>query len=206
MDLAAQREHAIKILLENSEPEQPIDLDFLIDHECRKLFNLPPRPANSPPYIGWMTGTAMAKAPIGRISKEGLEHIKRWEGCRTKAYKCPAGVWTIGYGHTKGVRPGMTIDLAEAENLLNEDIQRFEKAIRSYVRVPLTQGQFDALTSFAFNVGIEAFRKSTLVRLLNEGRYNTAALQFARWTYAGGKQLPGLIRRRNDEYGMFVDE
>lgn len=206
MDLAAQREHALRILIERSEQGQPLHIDYVIDNECRRVFNLPPRPANSAPYVGWMQQSASTKAPVGRISKEGLEHIKRWEGLRTNAYKCPAGVWTIGYGHTRTAKPGMMISHLEAEQLLQDDLKDFERAVRSYVRVPLSQGQFDALVSFAFNVGTDAFRRSTLVKLLNQGRYNTAALQFSRWTYAGGKQLPGLVRRRNDEYGMFVDE
>ncbi len=207
MNLSQRREQALRILVEKQGNTEPLPIDYVIDDECRRELGLPPRPANSMPYIGWMTSTSpMSKAPVGRVSQKGIDHIKRWEGCRTNAYKCPAGVWTIGYGHTRTAKPGQMISHEEAERLLREDISRFEEGVRAYVRVPLSQGQFDALVSFAYNIGNEAFRKSTLVRLLNEGKYQTAALQLHRWVNAGGKKLTGLVQRRNDEYGLFTEE
>lgn len=205
MNIQERRQHALSILADGENATLPLPIDYVIDDECRRKLSLPPRPATSFPYEGWMMQKSKTLAPIGRISQKGIEHIKRWEGLRTNAYKCPANVWTIGYGHTKTAKPGMMISHLEAEELLRKDLKRFEDAVRRLVRVPLNQGQFDALVSFAFNVGTEAFRRSTLLRLLNEGKYNTAALQFHRWVYAGGKKLPGLIRRRNDEHGLFTE-
>jgi lysozyme len=151
-----------------------------------------------------MVNNSMSKAPIGRISKNGIDLIKSWEGCRANAYLCPAGIWTIGYGHTKTVTPGMKIDYTKADSLLLEDLKRFESAIRQLVKVPLNQNQFDALVSFTFNVGEGAFKGSTLLRLLNAGNYNAAAAQFGKWVYAGKKVLPGLVARREAEYQLFI--
>lgn len=137
------------------------------------------------------------------LSPAGLALIKRFEGLRTEAYRCPAGVWTIGYGSTRGVREGMRITEAQAESLLVEDCKRFERAVVGMVEVPITQGQFDALVSFAFNLGAEALRRSTLLRLLNQSRYAEAASQFPRWNKAGGRVLDGLTKRRAAERAMF---
>ena len=155
------------------------------------------------PYIGWMVGTAPEPPKLKILSQEGLELIKRWEGLRTNAYKCPAGVWTIGYGHTKSVKPGMMISHMEAERLLLEDVKVYQGAVRRLVRVPLTQGQFDALVSFAFNCGVSALQRSNLLKYLNQGRYNTAKLEFGRWVYANKKKLSGLVNRRKDEVKLF---
>jgi lysozyme len=151
-----------------------------------------------------MMSSPKSKAPVGRISRDGLELIKRWEGCRTNAYLCPANVWTIGYGHTKGVTKGMMISHTQAEDLLLEDLKRFEEAVRRLVTVPLSQNQFDALVSFTFNVGIGALQGSTLLKLLNTGNYSSAANQFNKWVRGGGKVLPGLVVRREDEYQLFI--
>ncbi len=140
-----------------------------------------------------------------KTSQKGIDLIKRFEGCRLNAYKCPANVWTIGYGHTYGVKEGQTITQKQAEDLLKDDLKSFEAAVNNYVKVPLTQGQFDALVSFSFNVGNEALRTSTLLRLLNQGKYEEAAEQFSRWVYASGKKLDGLVRRRKAEKELFLD-
>jgi len=135
-----------------------------------------------------------------KISPAGLELIKAHEGLRLKAYKCPAGVWTIGYGSTgPHVRPGLVITDKEAVDLLIRDVARFEAAVNRLVKVPLNQNQFDALVSFVFNVGVGAFEKSTLLRLLNGGRYEAVPAQLMRWTKAKGRELPGLVKRRRDE-------
>ncbi len=138
------------------------------------------------------------------ISKKGIELIKRFEGCRLKAYKCPAGVWTIGYGHTNNVRPDDTITQEEAEELLKRDLKVHEDNVKRLVKVPLTQGQFDALVSFEFNIGYGAMANSTLLKLLNSGNYDGAAKQFKRWVYAGDKVLEGLVKRRIAETEMFL--
>ena len=144
-----------------------------------------------------------------KTSKNGIQLIKQFEGCRLKAYKCPANVWTIGIGHTETVNgkpivEGMTITELMAETLLTIDLQKFENAINTLVKKSLTQNEFDALVSFVFNVGIGAFRNSTMLRLLNQGNISEAALQFQRWNKAGGKVLKGLTRRRLAEKTLFL--
>ena len=139
-----------------------------------------------------------------KTSQMGIDLIKCWEGLRTNAYLCPAKVWTIGYGHTRTAKPGMMISHNKAEELLLEDVRKYEAAVNSFCSVPITQNQFDALVSFTFNVGIAAFSQSTLLKLLNQGKYKSAALQFDRWVYAGSKKLPGLVLRREAEKQLFL--
>jgi lysozyme len=136
-------------------------------------------------------------------SDAGIELIKKYEGCRLRAYCCPAGIPTIGYGHTGSVSVGQTITQDEAEKLLRVDLISREKAVERFVDVPLTQGQFDALVSFVYNVGEGAFARSTLLKKLNAGDYAGAALEFRAWTQGGGKVLPGLIARRQAETELF---
>ena len=139
-----------------------------------------------------------------RISQTGIDLIKQFEGFRSKAYICPAGVLTIGYGSTgKHVQPGTSINTAYGEKLLREDVARFESAVNRLVRVPMSQGQFDALVSFAFNVGEGALAKSTLLRKLNAGDYSGAAQEFKRWNRGGGRVLAGLVKRREAEATLF---
>lgn len=138
------------------------------------------------------------------ISKPGIELIKHYEGLRLEAYCCPAGVLTIGYGHTGAdVAKGKTITLDEAEALLRADLLEFERRVQQIVTAPLTQGQFDALVSFAYNVGIGALQRSTLLRKLNAEDYAGASAEFMRWTKAGAVELPGLVKRRTAEREMF---
>lgn len=138
-----------------------------------------------------------------QISKAGLDLIKQFEGLYLKAYRCPAGVPTIGYGHTAGVAMGQTITQQQADDYLRRDVRQFERAVSRLVTVPLAQGQFDALVSFSFNLGEGALAQSTLLRLLNAGDYAGAAAQFDRWNKAGGRVLPGLVRRRAAERALF---
>lgn len=140
-----------------------------------------------------------------KTSQKGIDLIKQFEGCRLSAYKCPAGVWTIGYGHTYGVKAGQKISQKQADEFLKEDLKSFEAAVNKYVKVSLTQNQFDALVSFSFNVGSEALRTSTLLRLLNQGKYEEAAEQFDRWVFVSFKKLDGLVRRRKAEKELFLD-
>lgn len=141
-----------------------------------------------------------------KTSDKGLELIKRYEGCVLKAYKCPAGVWTIGYGHTKTARPGMKITLRVAQELLQSDLQVFEEAVNSLVDIDVTQNEFDALVSFTYNVGSGALRQSTLLRVLNEGYKIKAANEFLKWTKAAGRTLPGLVARRSAERMLFLGD
>lgn len=138
-----------------------------------------------------------------KTSKTGIDLIKKFEGCKLKAYKCPSGVWTIGYGHTRGVEKGQKISQKQAEIFLKEDIAKFENAVNIHVFVPLTQNQFDALVSFTYNVGITAFYTSTLRKKLNKKDYAGAGKEFLRWDKSNGKVLSGLKRRREAEKALF---
>ena len=139
------------------------------------------------------------------IGKAGLELIKKWEGVKLTAYlPTPNDVWTIGYGHTKTARPGMTITLQEAEKLLVQDLSWVEEALAKHVKVPLNQNQYDALSSFVYNLGETNFASSTLLRKLNEGDYTGAADQLPRWNKQKGKVLRGLTNRRLEEKALFL--
>lgn len=136
-------------------------------------------------------------------SERGLALIRQFEGLRLSAYRCAAGVLTIGWGTTKGVKMGMEITRDEADRLLMEDVQRFADHVAALVKVPLNQNQIDALTSFVYNVGPAAFGKSTMLKLINQGLLEDAANQFVRWNKAGGKVLAGLTARRAAEKKLF---
>lgn len=139
-----------------------------------------------------------------KTSQKGIDLIKRFEGCRLKAYKCPANVWTIGYGHTGNVKPNDVITQEQAEELLKRDLISFENSVSKLIKIAVTQNEFDALVSFAFNVGVGALANSTLLKLLNAGNTKGASEQFGRWVYAGNKVLEGLIKRRNAERELFM--
>lgn len=129
--------------------------------------------------------------------------IKQFEGCRLTAYLCPAGVWTIGWGRTTNVKRGDTCTQAQADAWLTDEYDAFESKVRALIKVPVTANQLGALVCFAYNVGTGALASSTLLRVLNAGRYDDAALQFARWNKAGGKVLAGLTKRRAAEASLF---
>lgn len=140
-----------------------------------------------------------------KTSQKGIELIKKHEGLRLAAYLCPAGVPTIGYGHTKGVRLGQVITEAEAEKLLIQDLKTAEDEINRHL-LPLKQHQFDSLTSFVFNVGVGSFRKSTLLkRLKMDVNHPDIVNQFNRWVYGGGKILKGLVKRRREEANLYTN-
>ncbi|GAB4381785.1 MAG: hypothetical protein Kow00121_41080 [Elainellaceae cyanobacterium] len=148
-------------------------------------------------------------ASTGRrqINSKGLRLLKSFEGLRLEAYLDPVGIWTIGYGTTSGVRPGMTITEAQAEAFLRRDLARFERAVQDLVNVPLTDDQFSALVSFTYNVGEGALANSTLLRLLNRRDYRGAADQLLRWNKGeGGVELYGLTRRRRAERALFLGQ
>ena len=138
-----------------------------------------------------------------KISQEGLALIKKFEGCELKAYHCAAGVPTIGYGSTHGVTMDMEITQEEADELLMDDVHKFEEAVTRAVKVPLEQHQYDALVSWTFNLGPSNLSSSTMLRVLNEGNYDEVPAQIKRWNKAGGKVLQGLIRRREAEALLF---
>lgn len=130
--------------------------------------------------------------------------IKPFEGCKLRAYRCPAGVWTIGWGATgPDIVEGLVWTQAQADARLAQDVSKFLAGVRAAVKEPATDGQLGAMTSLAYNIGLAAFRKSTLLRLFNAGDVRGAAAQFARWNKAGGKVLPGLTRRRAAECAAF---
>ena len=139
-----------------------------------------------------------------KTGDRGLALIKYFEGLQTRAYLCPAGVWTIGYGHTKGVSSTEAITPEQADALLAEDLSESERAVGHSVTVALSQEQFDALVSFTFNLGAGNLQGSTLLKKLNAGDSAGAADEFLRWVNAGGKKLPGLVERRNAERQLFL--
>lgn len=130
--------------------------------------------------------------------------ISSFEGCRLSAYKCSAGVWTIGYGHTKGVREGDTCTEEQAKEWLIDGIRETQTLLAHYVNVPVSEGEFVALVSLAFNVGVGAVMKSKLLRKLNAGDRDGAAEEFLDFDLANGKRLPGLTRRRKAEHDLFL--
>ncbi|WP_019221297.1 lysozyme [Bartonella senegalensis] len=144
-----------------------------------------------------------------KISKEGLKIIKRWEGLHLHAYQDPVGLWTIGYGHTDQlgeppVQEGMQITVADAETLLQKDLAQFEKTVEEMVVQSLNDEQFAALVSFCYNVGIEAFCNSTLLRKLNKGDFEAVPAELQKWTKVEGKRLQGLVHRRAAEAGLWA--
>lgn len=140
-----------------------------------------------------------------RVSDICFEKIQEFEGLRLTAYKCPAGVWTIGYGHTKGVKQGMTITKAQAETLLRGDLLPCEEYVRG-LNLELTQGQFDALVDFCFNLGTAALQRSTLLqKIRTKADEQTIRGEFAKWVNAGGVRLEGLVKRRAWEADRFFE-
>ena len=138
-----------------------------------------------------------------KISPEGLALIKKFEGCELEAYQCSAGVWTIGYGHTKGVEEGMTITKDQAEQMLLEELIEYEVAVEEAVDNQLDQCMFDALVSWTYNLGPTNLNNSTMLKVLNAGKYDEVPAQIKRWNKAGGKVLEGLVRRREAEALLF---
>lgn len=135
-----------------------------------------------------------------KVSKKGIELIKKFEGCRLHAYFCPAGVCTIGYGHTLGVRPGDTITQKQADDLLLQDLVRFENEVMKYDHLyHFNQNEFDALVSFAYNIG-------TLTGVTRSGQRSKKQISEKMLLYvkAAGATLPGLVRRRKEEHDLFI--
>ena len=137
-------------------------------------------------------------------SNTGLALTRSFEGLRLTAYQDSVGVWTIGYGHTgPEVHHGQCISEIEAETLLRSDLASAVRAERKAIEVDLAQHQFDALVDFCFNLGRGSFLGSSLLRYVNQGEFDSATVQFGLWVHAGGKVLPGLVRRRAAEAALF---
>ena len=141
-----------------------------------------------------------------KISSTGVDLIKHFESCKLTAYQDSVGIWTIGWGHTGSVKKGDIWTQGEADNILLNDLDKFEGYVNQYVKVPLTQNQFDALVSWTFNLGPGNLKSSTMLTKLNEKKYDEVPSQLKRWNKAGGKVLRGLERRRNAEAVMFSGE
>ena len=144
-----------------------------------------------------------------QMTEEGLALIRRFEGFRAEAYRCPAGVWTIGYGHTSQagppkVRAGMVVSEAEARSILAADAAMFAEGVRAALTREVSKEQFSALVSFAFNVGIGAFRRSSVLKMVNEGRFEAVPERLRLWVKADGRRLEGLVRRREAEGELFA--
>ena len=141
-----------------------------------------------------------------KASSKALELIKQFEELRLKAYLFPGGVWTIGYGHTAGVKSGMVITEAQAEEFLLSDIAVFVKAVNDQ-NLALTQNMFDALVSFTFNVGVGNFKRSTLLYKIKVNPWDNSIMdEFLRWVYSKGRVLPGLQRRRLAEMKLYFSK
>ena len=143
------------------------------------------------------------------MTNEGLELIKQFEGFRATAYRDPVGVWTIGYGHTSmagvpDVAAGLTVTEAEADEILARDVDQFARGVRALLRVKLSDGQFSALVSFAYNVGLGALKKSSVLTAVNARDFAAVPRRLQLWTKAGGRVLPGLVRRRAAEAALFA--
>lgn len=139
-----------------------------------------------------------------KISQKGIDLIKKFEGCKLQAYLCPAGVWTIGVGHTKGVKKGMVITQQQAETFLKDDIKPIETLLNG-MGINYTQGQFDALVSWIFNLGQGNFKSSTMYKYIVARKSDLEITdQMVKWHNAGGKPLLGLKKRRCAEANMFL--
>jgi len=144
-----------------------------------------------------------------KLNQKGIDLVKHFEGCYLKAYKCPAGVWTIGYGHTSGVKEGMEITKVEAEIMLINDLNKVAIMIEKFLPKTLNDNQFSALVSFAFNCGVGALESSTALKRIRQGDMEGAADALTLWNKAtvNGKKvvLKGLVRRREAEKQLFLE-
>ncbi len=139
-----------------------------------------------------------------QYSNKGLSLTESFEGCKLTSYQDSVGVWTIGYGHTRNVTQGMTCTQEQAEAWLEQDISLAVLCVNSDVKDVVTQGEFDALVDFIFNLGVGAFEHSTLLEYVNAGNFDAAAAQFPRWDLACGHVMAGLLRRRMAEQAVFT--
>ena len=138
-----------------------------------------------------------------KISEEGKALIKKFEGCELEAYKCPAGVWTIGFGFTKGVKEGDVWSQDHAEEMLDIELEEYEEYVSDLVDVPLNENQFSSLVAWCYNLGPTNLVQSTLLSKLNSGLYEDVPHEIKRWNKANGEVLEGLVRRREAEALLF---
>jgi lysozyme len=167
-------------------------------------------PKNSNVWDFWFYRNFIHRFCNNRIRKlmhtsdKGFELIKKFEGCELEAYQCAAGVWTIGYGHTKDVQEGDKWTEEKADFMLWRELDdEYEHYVNSLVTAPMNQSQFDSLISWTYNLGPNNLKKSSMLRVLNEGKYDEVPAQMKRWNKAKGKVLAGLTRRREAEALMF---
>ena len=139
-----------------------------------------------------------------KVSQECVDLVKFFEGFEAKAYLCPANVWTIGYGRTKNVKEGDVVNKRQAERDLLEELEEFGNQVFFAVQVPLEQNEFDALTSWTYNLGVGNLQSSTLLKKLNSGDKNSVPSEMLRWNKAAGKVLAGLTRRREAEAKLWA--
>jgi lysozyme len=145
-----------------------------------------------------------------QMSQEGIDALlKKFEGCKLKAYRCPAGVCTIGYGHTSAagapaVTDGMVVTQQQCDDILRRDLVKYETAVYNMVEQPLTQHQFDVLVDFAYNAGVGNLKSSTLLKKVNAGQFDAVPAELMKWTKGGGKVLAGLVRRRQAESSWWL--
>ncbi|MEG4048335.1 glycoside hydrolase family protein [Microcoleus sp. Pol17_C1] len=187
---------AIKVTETNGQVKALIDA---LSFSVAKTYHIHP-PDEQPPDVVERRGSK-------HINQEGFKLLRTFEGCELTAYDDGGGVWTIGYGHTgDDVYPGLTISQTQAEELLREDLEKFESYVEDAVEVEIDDNQFSALVCFCFNVGpgTEGFGGSTLLKLLNEGDYQGAANQFPVWNKVNGEPWLGLTRRRLAEQALFL--
>lgn len=160
-----------------------------IKNSCKNLFN---------------SSISQDNTEMNKISEAGIEFIKKHEGCELTSYQDEAGVWTIGYGSIDGVTPNMTITQNEADKRLADHLEHMCFNVDSLIRVAVKQCQFDALCSFAYNLGLGALTRSTLLKLVNRSEFKNAADEFPKWDMAGGHISQGLVKRRADERKLFL--
>jgi len=141
-----------------------------------------------------------------KVSQECIDLVKFFEGFESKAYLCPASVWTIGYGRTKNVQEGDMVNELQAERDLLEELEEFAKQVQNTVKIDLKQNEFDALTSWTYNLGVGNLQSSTLLKKLNSGDKNSVPSEMVRWNKAAGKVLAGLTRRREAEAKLWARE
>lgn len=153
----------------------------------------------------FVTLLCMETAECLEISSNGIALVKHFEGCRLTAYQDSVGVWTIGWGHTGGVKKGDHWSQKKADDMLKADLKnKAARYVEKYVKVPLNQNQFDALVSWTYNLGAGSLRSSTMLKRLNNREYTKVPAEIRKWKYAGGKVLKGLERRRNAEAALFA--
>ena len=192
--------------MENDQPIKVTETEGIVRALMEALQFTPAETFTTAPTDAVPPDVPEPRAHITKTNQEGLKLVQSFEGLYLEAYKDPVGVWTIGWGATEGVREGMKITVAQAEKMLQDELEKFEAAVAEAVKVQLNDNQFSALVSFSYNLGARSLFESILLQLLNEGKFQEAADQFPRWDKAGGQSLLGLSRRRRAERALFLSQ